>query len=94
MNHFAGMKARIFQGSPSGKGKTPEIPGGRDPKEAVLEAVLFLADEPVPAKKIASVCGFATAAETRKVLRGLQKKIHSGTIRLQGRGSRWWHTAF
>jgi len=72
--HFAGMKARIFQGSPSGKGKTPEIPGGRDPKEAVLEAVLFLADEPVPAKKIASVCGFATAAETRKVLRGLQKK--------------------
>ncbi|MFN6049624.1 MAG: SMC-Scp complex subunit ScpB, partial [Planctomycetia bacterium] len=36
--------------------------------------MIFLADDPVPEKKIASVCGFATAAETRKVLRGLQKK--------------------
>lgn len=49
-------------------------PLARDPKLARLEAALFLADEPLPARRLADAAGLADAAEVRSLiakLRGL-----------------------
>lgn len=43
-------------------------PHARDPKLARLEAVLLLADEPLPARRIADVAGLADATEARRML--------------------------
>lgn len=43
-------------------------PHARDSKLARLEAALFLADEPLPARKLAEVVGLDDAAEARAVL--------------------------
>lgn len=43
-------------------------PCARDPKLARLEAVLLLADEPLPARRLADVAGLADAAEARRML--------------------------
>lgn len=49
--------------------ETPAFdPRARDPKLARLEAVLLLADEPLPARRLADVAGLADAAEARRML--------------------------
>jgi segregation and condensation protein B len=52
---------------------TPGDPNARDAKLARVEAVLFLADESLPARKIAAVAGLADAAEARKMLARLKQ---------------------
>ncbi len=51
-----------------------EVLGYRSDALASLEALLFLADEPLVAKKIASVLGFKNSGEVRTLLKDLQKK--------------------
>ena len=43
-------------------------PHARDPKLARLEAVLLIADEPLPARRIADAAALADAAEARRLL--------------------------
>ena len=45
---------------------------GRDPKLAMLEAVLLAADEPLPTRRLAAVAGLADAASARRLVRKLQ----------------------
>lgn len=51
---------------------TPRDPLARDGKLARLEAALMIADEPLPARKLADVAGVADAAEARTLLERLQ----------------------
>jgi segregation and condensation protein B len=46
----------------------PTDPLGRDPKLARLEAVLLIADEPLPARRLADAAGLADAAEARRLI--------------------------
>jgi segregation and condensation protein B len=48
-------------------------PHAREPKLARLEAVLLLADEPLPARRLADVAGLADAAEARRLLDRLRE---------------------
>jgi len=48
-------------------------PLGREPKLARLEAVLLLADEPLPARRLAEVAGLADSTEARKLLDTLRE---------------------
>src|SRR4051812_41255895 len=41
----------------------------RDPATALVEAVLFLADEPLPARKIATATALPDAAAARRIIR-------------------------
>jgi segregation and condensation protein B len=50
----------------------PAGTGARSPEVALLEAILFVADEPLPARKLARAAGLADAAAARRVLRTLQ----------------------
>ena len=50
----------------------PADPLARDPKLARLEAALFLADEPLAAKKLADAAGLADAAEARSLVAKLR----------------------
>jgi segregation and condensation protein B len=52
---------------PAGKGAL-----ARDPVLALLEAVLFVADEPLTARRLASAAGLADPAEARRLVRRLQ----------------------
>ena len=45
----------------------------RDEASAAVEAALFLADEPLPARKLAQVAGLADAAAARRALKRLQQ---------------------
>ena len=45
----------------------------RDGAMAMVEAALFLADEPLPARKLAQVAGLADAATARNLVRKLQR---------------------
>jgi segregation and condensation protein B len=45
----------------------------RDESSAAVEAALFLADEPLPARKLAQVAGLADAAAVRRALKRLQQ---------------------
>ena len=45
----------------------------REPQVAMVEAILMLADEPLPARKIASCAGLAGAGEARRVIDKLMK---------------------
>lgn len=47
-------------------------PLARDPQTATLEAVLLVADEPLPTRRLAQAAGFADAAVTRRLLKKLQ----------------------
>ena len=47
-------------------------PHARDPKLARLEAVLLLADEPLPARRLADVAGLADAAKARALIERLK----------------------
>lgn len=47
-------------------------PLGRDASLAALEAVLLVADEPVPTRRLAQAAGLADAATARRLLRKLQ----------------------
>ena len=51
-----------------------EVEGYRTDSIAALEALLFLADEPLVTKKIASVLGCKNGSEVRSLLKELQKK--------------------
>ena len=51
----------------------PLDPKARDGKMARLEAALMLADEPLPARKIAEVVGLADSAEARKLIERLKE---------------------
>ena len=51
-----------------------EVEGYRSDSIAALEALLFLADEPLVTKKIASVLGCKNSSEVRSLLKELQKK--------------------
>ena len=53
----------------------PTDPHGRDPKLARLEAVLLIADEPLPPRRLADAAGLADAAEARRLLDRL-RDIH------------------
>jgi segregation and condensation protein B len=48
-------------------------PLSRDEATAAVEAALFLADEPLPARKLAQVAGLADAAAVRRALKRLQQ---------------------
>ena len=48
-------------------------PLARDEATAAVEATLFLADEPLPARKLAQVAGLADAAAARRSLKRLQQ---------------------
>lgn len=50
-------------------------PLGRDAKLARLEAALFLADEPLAAKKLADAAGLADAAEARRLVDRLSELL-------------------
>jgi segregation and condensation protein B len=47
-------------------------PLGRDPQLALLEAILLVAEEPLPTKRLAQAAGLADAAVARRLLRKLQ----------------------
>jgi segregation and condensation protein B len=51
----------------------PADPQARDPKVARLEAALMIADEPLPARKLAAVADLADAAEARKLIDELMR---------------------
>jgi segregation and condensation protein B len=46
----------------------PADPHGRDARLARLEAALMMADEPLPARRLADAAGLADAAEARRLL--------------------------
>jgi segregation and condensation protein B len=53
-----------------------DVPGGeqaRDARLARLEAALLIADEPLPARKLASVAGLADAAEAHRLIGRLRE---------------------
>ncbi|MCS7166054.1 MAG: SMC-Scp complex subunit ScpB [Gemmatales bacterium] len=52
-------------------------PGVRDGLLALVEAVLFVADEPVTAKRIAEVVGLRDASEARRAVRRLQSLLEA-----------------
>ena len=47
----------------------------RDPLMARLEAVLFAAEEPIPARRLAKVLGLASDAEASQLVAGLQEAL-------------------
>lgn len=51
----------------------PADPQAREPKLARLEAALMLADEPLPARKLAMIADLADTAEARDLLEKLRK---------------------
>jgi segregation and condensation protein B len=62
----------ILGGNP--KINVSEVEGYRTDSLAELEALLFLADEPLLTKKIATVLGCKSSSEARRLLKELQKK--------------------
>ncbi|MCS7161635.1 MAG: SMC-Scp complex subunit ScpB [Gemmatales bacterium] len=69
--------ARQFAGVPCGGTGTSTEPGARDAVVASVEAVLFVADEPVSAKRIAEVVGLRDASEARRAVRRLQSLLEA-----------------
>ncbi|GBD37165.1 Segregation and condensation protein B [bacterium HR36] len=52
-------------------------PFARDASLALVEAVLFIADEPITPKRLAEVAGLRDAAEARRVVRQLQSLLEA-----------------
>jgi segregation and condensation protein B len=61
----------------------PADPETRDAKLARLEAALMLADEPLPARKLAAVADLADTAEARHLIERLKKLYDSGGTAFQ-----------
>lgn len=74
INYFLKNKRLNSFGNNNSKTNESEIEGHRSDSIAELEALLFLADEPLVVKKIASVLGCKSNSEARKLLKELQKK--------------------
>jgi segregation and condensation protein B len=53
--------------------QAPVGEGVREPAVALVEAAMLVADEPLPARKLAKAAGLADAAEARRVVRKLQE---------------------
>ena len=68
----ARKQARIDRGDDASAAR-PTDPLARDEATAAIEEALFLADEPLPAKKLAQVAGLADAAAARRALKRLQQ---------------------
>jgi segregation and condensation protein B len=49
----------------------PVNPLARDPPTARIEVALFLAEDPIPARRLAEVAGLADAVEARRIVRRL-----------------------
>src|SRR5215471_3510688 len=62
------LRTRAEVGEP-----TTRDPHARDGKLARLEAALIMADEPLPARKLADVAGLADSAEARSHIERLQR---------------------
>lgn len=65
------MAARV---RPPVDGDTPPDPIARDAKLAAVEAALFLADEPLTARKLADAAGLADAAVARHLVDALRAR--------------------
>jgi segregation and condensation protein B len=68
--------ARPPLGSRLPRGRQEPVPGdpnARDARLARLEAVLFLADEPLTARKIVTAAGLADSAEAKRLLQRLRE---------------------
>jgi len=61
----------------------PADPQSRDSKLARLEAALMLADEPLPARKLAAVADLADTAEARRLIDRLKKLYDAGGTAFQ-----------
>lgn len=75
IEHFAGFRSTTKAWINPKPESESSFPGKRTDKETKLEALLFLADEPIPSKKIAAACGLSSTSEARKTLKELQKKL-------------------
>jgi segregation and condensation protein B len=62
---------------------SPTDPQARDPKLARLEAALMLADEPLPARKLAAVADLADTAEARRLISRLKQLYDAGGAAFQ-----------
>jgi segregation and condensation protein B len=71
-NHPLPLVYRRLDDDHSESGETGSGPLARDAQLAMLEAVLLVADEPLPARKIAQAAGLADVATVRRLLRKLQ----------------------
>jgi segregation and condensation protein B len=63
---------RLFLGEPRKAEPAPQDPLARDDETARVEAVLMIADEPLPPRKIAQAAELADAAAARRVLQILR----------------------
>src|SRR6266516_104848 len=54
---------------------TPADPLARTPKQALIEAALMIAEEPVLARKLAQVAGVNGASEARKLVNHLRELL-------------------
>jgi segregation and condensation protein B len=67
------MVYRYLQGEQQAQpGEEGEGELARDPKLALVEAALFAADEPLPARRLAGVANLTDAAEARRLVQKLQ----------------------
>ena len=66
------LAARLVQQQSRG---TSSDPLGRDPETAAVEAALFLADEPLSARKLADAAGIADTAAIRNVVSRLRELL-------------------
>jgi len=69
----ATLPAAIRNRASSSEDAPSTEPHAREPKLAVLEAALLLADEPLPARRLTDVAGLADVAETRELLARLSE---------------------
>lgn len=61
--------------APNRNDSAPPHPIGRDGPLARLEAALFLADEPLPARKLAEAAGLADGHEARRLIERLRRLL-------------------
>jgi len=54
----------------------PSDPLGRDAELARLEAILMMADEPLPARRLADAAGINSASDVRKLIERLKELLH------------------
>jgi segregation and condensation protein B len=80
VNHRPPLGYRLLRERLEVKGTNPQA---RDTKLARVEAVLFLADEPLTARKIATVSGLADAAEARRYLHRLSEMYDADATAFQ-----------
>jgi segregation and condensation protein B len=64
-----------YRARPVATEKGVELPGRRDAKLARLEAILWLADEPLAERKLTTAAGLNDVAETRQLIQRLQEVL-------------------